>query len=200
MGDEVVDSHLADPGRLREVLVDGAQLLLDGPFGPPRKLAWSTMLAVVGDAHLCLQSQMPNRLFPKLLEAGLFASLSGPVRTEVTLGDSRYDFEVGDTLVEVKGLTLHVGDGLGAFPDAPSDRARKHVAGLRAHVEAGGAAAVVFVGGLASIRRVTAARDIDPRFADALDIAVSAGVQVLAAGVVWDELGAHSPYAIEWVG
>jgi sugar fermentation stimulation protein A len=195
-----VESHMADPGRLREVLVDGAELYLDGPFGAPRKLAWSTVLARRGDAYLTLQSQMPNRLFPLLLAGGFFPTLGdGVVRSEVKHADSRYDFQVGPTLVEVKGLTLHRGDGLGAFPDAPSARARKHVRGLEAHVRAGGRAAVVFVGGLGDIERVTVARDIDPEFADAMASAAEAGVQVLAAGVIWDQVGASGAYAIEWV-
>lgn len=181
------------------MLVEGAELLLDGPFGPPRKLAWSTVLARRDDAYLTLQSQMPNRLFPLLLAAGFFPSLTGDVRAEIKRGHSRYDFQVGETLVEVKGLTLHLGDGLGAFPDAPSARARKHVRGLTEHVAEGGRAAVVFVGGLGVIERVTMATDIDPELADAILEAEAAGVEVLAAGVTWDRLGARDPYAIEWV-
>lgn len=197
---EVVDSHLADPGRLKELLVPGAELLLDGPFPPPRKLAWSTVLGRVDGSCLTLQSAIANRLFPLLLDRGFFPSLTGPVKSEVTHGDSRFDFQVGETLVEVKGLTLHVGDGLGAFPDAPSARARKHVLGLTEHVARGGSAAVVFVGGRGDILRAEAARDIDPKFADALAAARVAGVQVLAAGVTWDQRGARDPYPIEWVG
>jgi sugar fermentation stimulation protein A len=131
------------------------------------------------------------------MAAGFLPGLEGELKREVPHGDSRFDFQVGETLVEVKGLTLHVGDGLGAFPDAPSARARKHVRGLTAFVKSGGRAAIVFVGGYDRILRVTPARDIDPGFGDALDEAIEAGVEVMAAGVVWDREGARDPYSID---
>jgi sugar fermentation stimulation protein A len=183
-----VESHLADPGRLREILVAGARLYLDGPFSPPRKLRYSTVLAEQEGVLVNLVSALPNRVFPAMLERGLLTNLVAAgelvgLRREVRHGASRFDFEVtdgrGPILVECKGVGLRVG-ARALFPDAPSTRAVRHVSELEAHVADGGRAAVVFVAGRVDVACFSPARHIDPAFADALVSAAKAGVQLLA--------------------
>lgn len=196
--------HMADPGRLKEILVPGARVWLRGPFGPPRKLPWSAVLAQEGGVRVSLVTTLANTLFPSLLERGLWPALRVPagatLRREVKHGDSRVDFAIEQGqrqhLIEVKSVTLCRGEGAGAFPDAPSQRARKHLEALMAHVRAGGRASVVFVGARGDLEQVEAARDIDPAFAELLEEADEAGVALLAARVTLDEQGARDPVAI----
>ena len=210
-----VDSHLADPGRLREVLVPGARLYLAGPFPPPRKLRYSTVLAEVEGTYINLVSTLPNTVFPTLLEQRMFPGLTiGPpaeIRREVRCDrlstphppglHGRFDFEVHDSdgsiVVEVKGVTLSLGGGRAAFPDAPSARARRHLEGLIQIVRAGGRAALVFVVGRADIVTLEPAGHIDPDFARLLPVAVETGVQLHACGLTLDLDGARDPYSIQ---
>jgi sugar fermentation stimulation protein A len=81
-------------------------------------------------------------------------------------------------LLEVKSVTL-VQDGRAFFPDAVTARGARHVRELAEAREAGLEAAVLFVAQRRDARSVTAARSIDPEFADALESAADAGVRLL---------------------
>jgi len=85
------------------------------------------------------------------------------------------------TYVEVKSVTLARGS-LGAFPDAVSERARKHVEALARCVAADCRGVLLYCVPHTDIRRVTPADDIDPEYGGALRRAVDAGVEVIAYG------------------
>ncbi len=177
-----VRAHLANPGRLTGTLSDRCDLLLDGPF-PGRACPWTVVAAREGGAWVGTVTTLPNRIFPELLGRGLFPEIpGGEVRREVRHGTSRFDFSVGDVLVEVKSATLARG-GRGLFPDAVTERGRRHVDELRSHVEGGGQAAVVFVAQRGDVRDVSPEDAVDPDFGDALRAADAAGVRILACAL-----------------
>ena len=102
------------------------------------------------------------------------------IRPEFRYGRSRLDFmmERGDErfLMEVKGCTLER-DGIGYFPDAPTQRGAKH---LRELAKAEGYQAVLlFVIQMDGITEVRGNRDTDPAFCQALEEAKEAGVKVI---------------------
>ena len=80
--------------------------------------------------------------------------------------------------MEAKSVTLHCGDGVGAFPDAVRARATKYLGELQAAIARGHRAALVFAVLHASITRVAPAQDIDPTYAAALRRAISSGLEV----------------------
>ena len=82
--------------------------------------------------------------------------------------------------VEVKNVTLLADDGCYAFPDAVTERGRKHLLELINVVKAGHRAAMLYVIPRSDGTAFRAAREIDPSYADALQSAVSAGVEVYA--------------------
>lgn len=203
-----VQAHLADPGRLRGTLTTGVRLWLSGPFPPPRKLPYSAMLAEIDGVFVNLVSALPNAWMPMILDACVVPELgldrSAIVRSEVVLGGSRIDFELegaeGRLMVEVKSATLHLGRGLGAFPDAPSARALRHVTELSGFVEDEmGEAAVLFVVGRGDVDRMMPAEEIDPEFAEALRMARRVGVKVLACGVLLDPFGVREVRRVETI-
>ena len=69
------------------------------------------------------------------------------------------------------------------FPDAVSERGRKHLEELRDIVDENTRAMMLFCVFHTGIERVSAAGDIDPRYRAALEEALSAGVEVQAWGV-----------------
>lgn len=82
--------------------------------------------------------------------------------------------------VEVKSASLVV-DRIARFPDAVTERGRRHLRELAALVARGEAAAVVFIVQRPDADAVCAHRPTDPAFADALADARAAGVLLLAA-------------------
>ena len=105
------------------------------------------------------------------------------VKPEYTYGNSRIDLYVETNerkiLIEVKGVTLEE-EGRVRFPDAPSERAVKHVEELKAAVRQGYEAYVFFVIQMRDVRYFTPNADTHPAFAKALREAAGDGVRVVA--------------------
>ena len=105
------------------------------------------------------------------------------------LSHARLDFglyrtgndERPSTYVEVKSVTLARGS-LGAFPDAVSERARRHVEALARCVSIGYRGVLLYCAPHTGIHRVTPADDIYPEYGRALRRAIDAGVEVIAYG------------------
>ena len=122
--------HVKNTGRCRELLTPGAEVYLARGENPGRKTDWD-LVAVKKDGLLInMDSMAPNRAVQEWLEAGHYLKGLTKIRPETVYGSSRFDFyaEAGEKkiLIEVKGVTLeHQRTAL--FPDAPSQRALKHV-------------------------------------------------------------------------
>ena len=104
------------------------------------------------------------------------------VISEYAYGNSRIDFymERGDErfLMEVKGCTLEI-DGMGYFPDAPTERGVKHIRELIKAKEEGYQSILAFVIQMDGVTEVRANVETHPEFGEALDDAKKAGVEVL---------------------
>ncbi|MDO8834906.1 MAG: DNA/RNA nuclease SfsA [Vicinamibacterales bacterium] len=197
IGSAIVEAHLANPGRLTGVLAPGCDVALEGPFAPPRVLPYTMLAARAGRVWAGTVTTYANRIFPLLLQAGVFPELShaagvlGPaegeveartIRREVVHGRSRFDFEVEGRLVEVKSVSLAEGHA-GLFPDAVTARGARHCDELADLARRGRPTAIVFVAQRADIESVAAAETIDPGFARSLRAAAQAGVTVLACAL-----------------
>ena len=104
------------------------------------------------------------------------------VKPEYTYGKSRIDFYMEKNgekhLLEVKGCTLEV-DGIGYFPDAPTERGMKHLHELEQAQQAGYRCAVAFVIQMEGVTEVRPNISTQPEFGTALAEAKAAGVRVL---------------------
>ena len=194
----VVDAHLADPGRLIELLLPGAALRLrQAAPSSKRRTAYSVALvraAAPSRAWVSVETTRANALAEGLLSTGAVQGLEDDweLRREVRHGSSRFDFLLQRGTqrlwVEVKSVTL-VEDGLGLFPDAPTKRGRRHVQELADLVRNGESAMVLFVAQRGDVLAVAPHALIDPDFADALSDAERAGVELRAAGFQFDASG-----------
>ena len=175
--------HVKNTGRCRELLVKGAKVYLEKSPNRERATAYDLVAVEKGDRVINMDSQAPNKAVGEWLRGGgLFSDVS-LVRPETKFGNSRFDFYVETRaekiFIEVKGVTLEE-DGVVRFPDAPSDRAVKHVGELIAAKRQGYRVFVLFVIQMEGVKYFTPNRDTHPEFADALCEAVEAGVEVLA--------------------
>jgi sugar fermentation stimulation protein A len=193
---DTVDAHLADPGRLVELLIPGARLRLrPAAPGSDRRTRFSAVLVQApapSRAWVSIETTQANRLAHGLLDAGQVQGIpgDGSLRREVACGDSRFDFLVERNdercWVEVKSVTL-VEEETGLFPDAPTQRGVRHVRELTQRVRLGDRACVLFVMQRHDARLVRPHRGIDPDLADALADASAAGVLLRAARFELDE-------------
>jgi len=127
--------HLRDPGRLRGLICPGARVLV-----APRSGRRRTVCEVFGahDGKVLVNSGLHQTIVLEALNLGLFPELGSfkTVLREVRLGGSRMDLMVDGRAVEIKGCTL-VTEGLALFPDAPTERGRRHVLELARFAKGG---------------------------------------------------------------
>ena len=179
-GGEEVLCHVKNTGRCRELLVPGAEVVLEKAENPARKTGWD-LVAVYKNGNLInMDAQAPNALAAEYLPA-LFPGAA--IKPECVYGDSRLDFRVdgpdGVSYVEVKGVTLESG-GHARFPDAPTERGVKHLHELIHAVEQGHRATAFFVVQMAEVADFAPNDDTHPAFGAALRQAAAAGVNVVA--------------------
>lgn len=174
--------HVKNTSRCRELLLPGAEVVLEQAANPSRKTKYDLISVYKeGLGWVNIDSQAPN----KIVRAWLEGQDYDVVRPEYTIGDSRIDFymEKGDQkyLMEVKGCTLEI-DGIGYFPDAPTERGVKHLRELKKAAQEGYQCYAAFVIQMEGITEVRPNIETHREFGQALEEAENAGVKVLYLG------------------
>ena len=175
--------HVKNTGRCKELLRPGAVVYLQEFDPSARKTKWDLIAVEKKGRIINMDSQIPNKVVKEWLESGgLFRKVT-KIQPEYTYGDSRVDLYVEadgkKVLIEVKGVTLEE-EGRVRFPDAPSERAVKHVEELKRAVGEGYEAYIFFVIQMKDVRYFTPNMDTHPAFGEALREAALAGVHVIA--------------------
>ena len=176
---ELETVHVKNTGRCRELLLPGAEVILECCDQPTRKTKYDLIgVYKEGLGLVNIDSQAPNKVAKEWLLQQDYTC----VRPEYTYGDSRIDFymERGEEryLMEVKGCTLEV-DGIGYFPDAPTERGIKHLHELCKAVDEGYHCMLAFVIQMEGIYEVRANVETHPAFGVALEEARQAGVEIV---------------------
>ncbi len=174
--------HVKNTGRCRELLIPGADVILETSENPNRKTKYD-LIAVYkeGFGLVNMDSQAPN----KVVHEWLLTKDYDLIKPEYTFGESRIDFymEKGGEkyLMEVKGCTLEI-DGIGYFPDAPTERGVKHLRELAKAARQGYICYAAFVVQMEGVDEVRPNVEMHPQFGEALEEAQMAGVRVLCLG------------------
>lgn len=171
--------HVKNTGRCRELLLPGAEVWLTAPGTEGRKTKYDLVTVRKENGLLVnIDSQAPNVVVREWMERQQY----DVIVPEYTYGDSRIDFymERGTerTLMEVKGCTLEI-DGIGYFPDAPTERGVKHLRELAKAVKDGYRAAIAFAIQMDGITEVRPNMQTHAEFGTAMQDAKDAGVEIL---------------------
>lgn len=200
--------HVKNTGRCKELLIPGCNVYLEKSENPNRKTLYD-LIAVekrydevfdwgifplafrkrMNDGKektllFNIDSQAPNKVVLEWLKKQDYSV----IKPEFTFGKSRFDFYLekidsvtGKTekiLMEVKGCTLEI-EGVGYFPDAPTERGVKHLNELSAAIGEGYKSVLAFVIQMEGVTEVFPNVKTHPEFADALEEAQKSGVEVL---------------------
>jgi sugar fermentation stimulation protein A len=184
---ELITVHCPNTGAMTGCAEPGSTVWLSVSNSPTRKYPHTWELVDTARGMACIHSARANAVVAEAFDAGMIPGFSTleELRREVKYGaGSRADLVLvqggGEVFVEVKSVTLCLEGGQGVFPDAVSERGRKHLQELQTLSEAGTRAMMFFCVLHAGISRVSAAGDIDPRYRQALREAMEAGVEVQA--------------------
>jgi sugar fermentation stimulation protein A len=169
----------------------GARVRCSTHDDPRRKLAHTLEMIRVGRVWVGLHAAKANALAALALESGAYAPFRGyaEIDREVPVAEgSRLDFRLSGhprrracCWIEVKSVTLCEG-GRARFPDAVTERGRRHLEQLMTRRRAGERAALVYVVQRADARSVAPADDIDPAYGETLRAAAATGVEIHALG------------------
>ncbi len=176
--------HVKNTGRCRELLVPGREVWLTEPGTPGRKTKYDLVAVRKSNGVLFnIDSQAPNKVVDEWLKKRDY----GKIIPEYTYGNSRIDFymekvvadgKIECFLMEVKGCTLEI-DGIGYFPDAPTERGVKHIRELiRAKAE-GFKSALAFVIQMDDVNIVLPNEKTDSEFAKTFYEARKSGVKII---------------------
>ena len=185
IGNKSVESHLPDPGRLREILTPGRELYLRKVIeSEHRKTEYSTILARYNGELVSLVSALPNQFVKECINSRILSFLKELelVKPEIVYGNHRFDFLLKDKFgapfyLEVKSVT-YVENGVAEFPDAVTIRGKRHVQSLHALVENGFQAGILFVVQRSDAHIFQPMWERDPKFGKALFNAFHGGVHV----------------------
>jgi sugar fermentation stimulation protein A len=194
---EVV-AHCPNSGSMK-TLVDGEpRAWLRHVPDPKRKLKWTlTLLGVRRRGKALVDTGLPNQLVAEAIESGQIPRLplnrKQKVHREIKVGEkSRLDIVIageerpdetnGDVYVEVKNVTMlsSVDPERADFPDAVTERGRKHLKELIRLKQMGHRAVLFLLLGRSDCSKVGFAQEIDPAYAEAILEAVSEGVEILS--------------------
>jgi len=186
-GGEVM-CHLHDPGRLKELLIPGVELLYRGVGSEGRKTVWDIVAVRRGGICVVLDSRIPNRVFKELIGRSVLNFKI--LKEEYAFEGSRMDFllERGGErfLTEVKGCSL-CENGKALFPDAPTLRGRRQIEDLMRWTTLGGRSLLVFIILRPDADSVSPNWSTDPDFSRTLKSAIGKGLQTLAVKVSFEE-------------
>lgn len=177
--------HVKNTGRCKELLIPGCRVYLEKTENPTRKTKYD--LIAVEKLYpdnpqkkllVNIDSQLPNKVTHQWLQTQGYTF----IKPEFTFGKSRIDFymEKGNEkfLMEVKGCTLEI-DGIGYFPDAPTERGVKHLEELISAKQEGYNCKIAFVIQMEGITEVRGNTTTHPEFAATLQKAKDSGVEIL---------------------
>ena len=186
---EEVRVHVKNTGRCKELLIPGVNVSLSYQASPTRKTDYDLVAVEKKGKWINIDSQVPNQLAAEGIQSGeiILPFLKGnitEVRREVTYGASRFDIcvttdQAERVFVEVKGMTLEH-NKKAAFPDAPSERALKHVTELSIARAEGYLTAVLFIIQLEEVELATIHEERQPKLQQAIEEGHEKGLEVLA--------------------
>ncbi|QSX08848.1 DNA/RNA nuclease SfsA [Alkalibacter rhizosphaerae] len=189
VGEQEEIAHVKNTGRCAELLLEDSIVYLEEATNPNRKTKFS-LIAVEKKGNdgkyilVNMDSQVPNSVVEEGLKEGSIPEIGEVTfyKREATVGRSRFDFycetKEAKGYIEVKGVTLEE-DGVARFPDAPTERGRKHLNELKELQMEGYRNFVFFLIQMKGPIRFEPNDETDPKFGEALRHARNMGVEIL---------------------
>ncbi|MFX1539023.1 MAG: DNA/RNA nuclease SfsA [Promethearchaeota archaeon] len=190
--EKIVEAHVPDPGRLKELLLENAQIILQKSSNHTRKTQYTLVGVKKGKIWVNIDSTLTNRLFKEeYLNIPQFQHYK-IIQSEFPYRNSRIDFLMENmethqkALIEVKSVTL-VEKGIALFPDAPTIRGTKHIKDLIKALNKY-QALMVFIVKRSDASAFKPNELIDPIFTQTLTMSMKEGFQVCAIKCHYDPI------------
>ena len=190
----VVTAHCANTGSMTSCWSPGAPAEISRSDNFKRKLPWTLERVDMGRGWVGVNTARINAVIAEGIHRGRIPELRGytGIRCEPSIevpGHRRSRFDLLLTgcsgqpvYVEIKNTTLLIGDAV-QFPDAVTERGRKHLDLLAAALERGFRSVMLFAVNRPEGVHFQPASEIDPGYARRLKEVAARGVEVLAVRI-----------------
>jgi sugar fermentation stimulation protein A len=183
---EKITVHCPNSGSMRSCINAGWDVLLNKSENKKRKYRYTWEMIHNGRCWIGINTAVPNRISLEAIQNGRISELAGysDIYREKKYGkNSRIDILLESAnkkcFVEIKNVTLVEDDGNYYFPDAVTERGKKHLYELRDMVREGHRAVMLFVVQRNDGLYFKAARHIDQEYSTALEICFKDGVEII---------------------
>jgi len=192
---EIKDCYLPNPGRLWELLIPNKTELILVENSKNQKLPFTVLGCKKNENVILLHTHLTNRVISELIKNKAFPIYKEykVIKEEIKVGNSRFDLLLSDgqkeLYLEIKTCTLF-GEKIAMFPDAITERGRRHLYELGELSKKGLKASVLFVIMNPQIKYFLPAYHIDFEFAKVF-MEVKDKVEIRAIAVGWDKTLSH---------
>jgi sugar fermentation stimulation protein A len=184
---EMVHAHVPNTGSMKTCWGENWKVLVSKNDDPKRKMKYTLELTHNGEAWICVNTGLTNKIVKEALEQGLIPELATykEIKPEKKVFESRIDFflsqsdDYPDAYVEVKNVTLKGEGNIVLFPDSVTTRGQKHLRELILLKEQGYRACMLYIVNREDGEVFMPASEIDPEYARLLVEAQKAGVEIL---------------------
>lgn len=188
-----VTAHCPNSGTMKACSDPGRRVYLSSHDNPRRKLKYTWEIIHMPDSLVGVNTLIPNKLVKYAIERNLIRELSGyhEVIPEIGVGNgSRLDFLLqkkngARCFVEVKNCTL-VEEKTAYFPDAVTQRGRKHLVQLQRLIAEGNRCVMFYLVQRMDAETFKPADHIDPAYGREFRKAQRHGVEMLVYDVAID--------------
>jgi sugar fermentation stimulation protein A len=184
---EFITAHCPNSGSMKTCKEPGWKVLVSESDNPKRKLKYTWEMVHNGKCWIGINTQVPNKIASEAILNGTIPELSGysDLKNEVKYGkNSRIDILLSggkpDCYVEVKNVTLVEEDGYYKFPDAVTERGKKHLYEMLDMIKSRKRAVMLYVIQRSDGTIFKPAYDIDPVYGKSLKEVHQQGIEILA--------------------
>jgi len=185
---KIITAHCPNPGSMFNLLQENNPVWFTESKNDKRKLKYTLQIIEVNKVKFCINTHITNKVIREALENKLIHDLKkyDLVRSEKKFGtNTRFDFLLADTknnkkaFLEAKSVSLSRRKGHAEFPDAVTDRGKKHLKNLVLANQQGYESYLIFLIQIQNCKTFGIASDIDPSYFQAFQDALKKNVKVL---------------------
>ena len=183
---QIITAHCPNTGSMRGLLKKGNKVWLSKSDNPNRKLKYTLEIIEDKKSKVGVNTHSANKIVQHALQNNLIRQFKNilNIKAETKFGaNTRFDFLLKNknnkAFIEVKNVTLSRKKKLAEFPDAVTSRGLKHIKELINASKKNYKIYILFLIQRNDCESFTIAKDIDPKYANALGKAIKNKLNIL---------------------
>ena len=183
---QIITAHCPNTGSMEGLLKKGNKVWLSKSDNPNRKLKYTLEIIEDEKSKVGINTHSANKIVKHALQNNLIRQFKNilEIKAETKFGaNTRFDFLINNknnkAFIEVKNVTLSRKKKLAEFPDAVTSRGLKHIKELINASKRNYKIYILFLIQRNDCESFTIAKDIDPKYANALGKAIKNKLNIL---------------------